>query len=229
MVACKFSIDERERERDWVGIFLFFLFFPLKRNYFLAFISRVQIFYLHPKIFQYFSKYLSWWCLLHFKLKCRSLLCDVPLHVMEDTKMWGLGWCADITPSVCGFVVYLRLPLWFLIHGNRFTWQMINKCRCLNYCVVLFPPIEKVCVFTVCHTNSTTRDSCFCAMATSALHWGYRWHHCTHLKGSLPWWAIKCSRNSWWGGLGTALLLQSGSPRGFRLSERLLFSFLMSN
>ena len=48
--------------------------------------------------------------------------------------------------SVLWFVVWLWLWPWALIHGNIFTWQMINQCRCLNYCEV-GSPMENIFVF----------------------------------------------------------------------------------
>lgn len=100
------------------------------------------------------------------------------------------------------------------LHGkwliNAGAWIIV---RCL------FPPIENVCVFTVCHTNSIPRDSCFCALATSALYWGCGWHPCVHFRGSLLWQTIMCSRNSCWEGVGATLLFQCGRLRGFRFSE----------
>lgn len=78
---------------------------------------------------------------------------------------------------VCSLI---RATLWSFIHGNRFTWQMINKCRCLD-CGSFFLPQQRMSVCLLFVSHSIPGDWCFCVLATSVLYQRCSRHYCTHL------------------------------------------------
>lgn len=93
---------------------------------------------------------------------CSEMLCltSRTQHLKPRPHRWT-GLQTSPVPVVCSLIG--TAPLWSLTHGNRFTWQMIKKCRCLECCeLVSFTQLENVCVISICYTNSAPKDLFSC-------------------------------------------------------------------
>lgn len=103
--------------------------------------------------------------------KRRHLLYDTLLHVVKVAWTQTGGTSAGLQTSL---VPVALLSDWGCNSGHLFVETDLHGKWFINAGAwiierVFPPPVENVCVFTVCHTNSVPRDLCFCVSATSAL------------------------------------------------------------